>query len=230
MKADVNKLKNFITEKTFAFRKQYSDFIEENKRFTVLCGTCNSEEFLKDETGDRRYWVIPISGIDFNKLNIIDMDRLWAEVYYLFMERENQIPLIRGKRKNHAHELDRNESAKLININKEDFTFKTTQQIQVEDAFDWTSDERYYISTTMISAHVFNHSMLPAKIASVLNSLNVEKDKKRLYGKKSPTWFYLTPPLVDKDIMGKLNPINVKAESNKKSLISKLGTEVESWK
>ncbi len=72
--------------------------------------------------------------------------------------------------------------------------------------------------------------MLPAKIASVLNSLNVEKDKKRLYGKKSPTWFYLTPPLVDKDIMGKLNPINVKAESNKKSLISKLGTEVESWK
>ncbi len=100
------------------FRKQYSDFIEENKRFTVLCGTCNSEEFLKDETGDRRYWVIPISGIDFNKLNIIDMDRLWAEVYYLFMERENQIPLIRGKRKNHAHELDRNESAKLINIIK----------------------------------------------------------------------------------------------------------------
>mgnify|MGYP006977173134 FL=1 len=30
--------------------------------------------------------------------------------------------------------------------------------------------------------------------------------------------------------MEKLSPINVKAESNKKSLISKLGTEVESWK
>ena len=228
LKADVNKLKNFITEKTFAFRKQYSDFIEENKRFTVLCGTCNSEEFLKDETGDRRYWVIPISVIDFNKLNAIDIDKLWAEVYYLFIERENQIPLVRGKRKYHAHELDRNESAKLININKEDFTFKTTQQIQVEDAFDWSSEERYYISTAMISAHVFNHSMLPAKIASVLNSLNVEKDKKRLYGKN--TWYYMTPPLVDKDIMEKLSLINVKAESNKKSLISKLGTEVESWK
>lgn len=227
LKADVNKLKNFITEKTFAFRKQYSDFIEENKRYTVLCGTCNSEEFLKDETGDRRYWVIPIASIDFNKLNNIDIDMLWAEVYYLFKERESQIPLIRGKRKNHAHELDRNESSKLININKEDFTFKTTQQIQIEDVFDWSTDERYYISTKMISLHLFDGAMLPAKIAAVLNSLNLEKDKKRVYG--TNTWYYLTPPLVNKDLMEKLGIVNVKAESKKKELISKLGKEVETW-
>lgn len=229
LKADVNKLKNFITEKTFAFRKQYSDFIEENKRYTVLCGTCNSEEFLKDETGDRRYWVIPISSIDFNVLNSINIEKLWAEVYYLFEEEENKIPLVKGTRRNHAHELNRDESAKLININREDFTFKSTQQVKIENVFDWSKSERYYISSATLSLKVFNESILPAKIGGTLKSLNIEKVKKRLYGNPNPIWYYCVPPLLDKNLMSELNLINVEAENKKKSLIEKLGNEVESW-
>ena len=229
LKADVNKLKNFITEKTFAFRKQYSDFIEENKRHTVLCGTCNSEEFLKDETGDRRYWVIPISSIDFDSLNLINIEKLWAEVYYLFEEEENKIPLIKGVRRRHAHEIDRNESAKLISINRDDFTFKSNHYLKIEDAFDWNSKDRYYVTSSMISFKVFEESVSAALVTKVFGSLGVEKTEKkmRLYGQN--TRFYMVPPLVDKDKMKELSFINVESEKKKKDLLSKLGDEIESW-
>lgn len=229
LRADVNKLKNFITEKTFAFRKQYSDYVEDNKRHTVLCGTCNSDEFLKDETGDRRYWVIPIVGINFEILNNIDLELLWAEVYMLFQEEENKIPLINGIRRKHCHELDRTESSKLININKEDFTFKSTQQVKIESVFDWSKEERYYISTATLALKVFNELIIPPKIGATLKSLGVEKSKKRLYGNKTPQWYYSVPPLIDSELMREINPINVENVKSKKDLIDKLGTEVEVW-
>ena len=35
-------------------------------RKTSFYATVNNEEFLKDETGNRRYWVIPVEKIDFD--------------------------------------------------------------------------------------------------------------------------------------------------------------------
>lgn len=229
LKADVNKLKNFITEKTFAFRKQYSDFIEENKRYTVLCGTCNSEEFLKDETGDRRYWVIPIGSIDFEELNKVNINKLWAEVYYLFEDEENKIPLVKGKRRKHAHELDREESGKLININREDFTFKSNNHLKIEDIFDWNSDDRYYITSEMISFRILEETVSAALVSRVLPTLGIEKSEKkiRLYGKN--TRFYMVPPLIDKNKMAELSLVNVNSMAKKKDLLDKLGEEVEEW-
>ena len=36
-----------------------------------------------DETGNRRYWVIPVEKIDFKIIDSIDMDNLWGEVMHL---------------------------------------------------------------------------------------------------------------------------------------------------
>ena len=49
-------------------------------RKTSFYATVNNEEFLKDESGNRRYWVIPVEKIDFELIDKIDMYQLWGEV------------------------------------------------------------------------------------------------------------------------------------------------------
>ena len=60
-------LKNLITTATDAFRQPYGRTSEKHDRQSVFCATVNKEEFLRDDTGNRRFWVVPIEGA--NKLD-----------------------------------------------------------------------------------------------------------------------------------------------------------------
>lgn len=59
-KRDLSKLKAFITEQVDEFRRPYGLAPISYPRKTSFYATVNNEEFLKDETGNRRYWVIPV--------------------------------------------------------------------------------------------------------------------------------------------------------------------------
>jgi putative DNA primase/helicase len=48
----------------------------------VFCATVNREDFLIDETGNTRWWTLPIIEIDFN--HDLDMQQLWAQVYHIY--------------------------------------------------------------------------------------------------------------------------------------------------
>jgi len=61
-KRDAGRLKNLITSSTDMFRVPYGRTAERRKRSSVFCGTVNEDTFLRDETGNRRYWVVPIDG------------------------------------------------------------------------------------------------------------------------------------------------------------------------
>jgi hypothetical protein len=215
-KSDVNKLKNFVTEKKFTFRRQFSTFFEEHRRCTVLCGTCNSNDFLRDESGDRRYWVLPISGINFQILNDIEFDLLWAEVYFLFEEEESKIPTDRhGLRRNHCHELTKEESNKLISLNKE-FTHVTALDDIIDSAFDWNNPDRYYITAQMVATKILKgKNITSSAISKALMKKQVELVRKRLYGNNNAVRLYLLPtPLgidetEDKDFVKDLKLIKV---------------------
>jgi predicted P-loop ATPase len=60
-------LKNLITTATDTFRTPYGRTSEKHHRQSVFCATVNKEEFLRDDTGNRRFWVVPIEGA--NKLD-----------------------------------------------------------------------------------------------------------------------------------------------------------------
>lgn len=45
--------------------------------------TVNKGDFLKDNTKNIRYWVIPVEKIDFNIIDNLDINMLWAEVIHL---------------------------------------------------------------------------------------------------------------------------------------------------
>ena len=53
-------LKNLITTRQDSFRVPYGRTTQKRPRQSVFCGTVNKAEFLKDETGNRRYWVVPL--------------------------------------------------------------------------------------------------------------------------------------------------------------------------
>ena len=65
------------------FRVPYGAGIEEHPRPSILVGSCNRDDFLRDETGSRRFWVIDLpqnpeqrESIDITKVRR-DRDAIW---------------------------------------------------------------------------------------------------------------------------------------------------------
>lgn len=84
LKKEQANLKAFITQKVDKIRAPYAAEAAEHPRRTSFSATVNPEQFLKDDTGDRRFWVIPIDHIDLDQLIDLPIEwfvQLWAEVY-----------------------------------------------------------------------------------------------------------------------------------------------------
>lgn len=80
---EVSRIKAFITRTTDRFRPPYGSRIIESPRSCVFWGTTNSDGYLKDETGGRRFWPVKIGRINVEMLR--DMrDQLWAEAVVLY--------------------------------------------------------------------------------------------------------------------------------------------------
>jgi predicted P-loop ATPase len=80
---EVSRIKSFITRTTDRFRPPYGSRIIESPRACVFWGTTNSDGYLKDETGGRRFWPVKIGKINVEMLR--DMrDQLWAEAVVLY--------------------------------------------------------------------------------------------------------------------------------------------------
>ena len=86
-KADIARLKAFVTQSSDKVRTPYAREASHYARRTVFFGSVNEERYLVDETGNRRWWTIPVTSIDYR--HGTDMQQLWAEVkaYYARGER-----------------------------------------------------------------------------------------------------------------------------------------------
>jgi len=77
-KSEVEDVKRFVTSRTDKFRPPYGRNVIESPRSSVFAGTTNSETYLKDPTGARRFWPIKCGDIDLDGLRR-DRDQLFAE-------------------------------------------------------------------------------------------------------------------------------------------------------
>lgn len=80
---EVSRIKSFITRTTDRFRPPYGSRIVESPRSCVFWGTTNSDGYLKDETGGRRFWPIKVGKINVDLLQQM-RDQLWAEAVVLY--------------------------------------------------------------------------------------------------------------------------------------------------
>ncbi len=83
-KADIAQLKAFFSKDKDTFRLPYDKTDSNFPRRTAFVASVNEHEFLRDETGNRRYIPIPVSAINFT--HKIDMQQCWAQAYQLHKE------------------------------------------------------------------------------------------------------------------------------------------------
>lgn len=117
-KAEVDEVKHFVAKKEDRFRVAYGKRIEHFPRRCVFFGTTNEEDFLRDATGNRRFWVVNILGrtglVDvWDYLDKVTVAQLWAEAKERYEEGEDLHldkrleAVARGIQENHLEKDDR---------------------------------------------------------------------------------------------------------------------------
>ena len=86
-RTDVSRIKAFLTRTTDRYRPPYGSRLVESPRSCVFWGTTNSDAYLKDETGGRRFWPVKSGRININLIREI-RDQLWAEAVVLYQAGE----------------------------------------------------------------------------------------------------------------------------------------------
>lgn len=125
-KEKLDRLKSFVTSRTDNLRKPYKRAAETIPRRTVFIGTVNGEGFLKDATGERRYWVIAVTAVEVDPT--FDVKQLWGEITYKALKLK--LP----------HWLTKEEIEKL-NAQNEAYKKLTSEEQVLLDMLDWDAPD-----------------------------------------------------------------------------------------
>jgi predicted P-loop ATPase len=77
-RADIEHLKAFLSRQWDRARLAYARLPSEVPRQSIIVGTTNSSEYLRDLTGNRRFWPLRVGRFNLEALKR-DRDQLWAE-------------------------------------------------------------------------------------------------------------------------------------------------------
>jgi len=89
-KMDVETVKSFITRTDDKYRPSYGRTVESHPRQCIVVGTTNSDGgFLRDITGNRRFWPVWVSGEGkYRAWELTDIDLIWAEALVKYQDGE----------------------------------------------------------------------------------------------------------------------------------------------
>lgn len=178
LKADQSKLKQFITRSIDEYRSPYARAAQKHPRVTSYIGTVNRKDFLKDETGSRRFWIIPVLGFDFEKLKKIDKNELWGAVYSLWKS---------GSIKDY---LEQDEMEKLNIMNRE-YNFENDLSYIINEKIKWDmpKDQWHVYSITEIAEYLMIKERKLLKIE--LEKKGLEYKVYRLNSEQVKKGFYI---------------------------------------
>lgn len=83
-KTDISRFKSFLSKHLDFLRRSYGRAAQEYPRTTAFVGSANEREFLKDHTGNRRYWPLFVKKLMIPKdENLIN--NAWAEAWKAYV-------------------------------------------------------------------------------------------------------------------------------------------------
>ncbi len=92
-KSEVGRVKLIMSQTVDRYRAAYGRVVEEHQRTCVFFGTSNNKEYLRDNTGNRRFWPVdteiqpPIKSV-FKDLTSEEINQLWAEAKERYIKNE----------------------------------------------------------------------------------------------------------------------------------------------
>ncbi len=114
-KAEVEAVKAFISSSSDSFRKAYRRNDKDYQRQSILIGSTNNENFIRDATGGRRFWPVKI-GIQKRSKDVFkdldqEIDQIWAEAKFYFLRGDSwfaqgEFAMLAAEKQRESAELD----------------------------------------------------------------------------------------------------------------------------
>lgn len=195
-KAEGTAVKSFVTERVDIFRAPYARGFSEFPRSCVLTGDTNEDDFLKDGTGDRRFWPVHCVDIDVERMAAI-REQLLAEAVHFYKLGEQRYP-------------DKAEEDRLFKPQQEQWKFVDVWQAvfaryvdsdQMVDNYDGTlvsgtkleNRERTFFSTLELmvnglkqdASKIDNAGAQQKRVGKAMRALGFTKDKWKTGGRSN---------------------------------------------
>lgn len=163
-KSDRDALKAWLTSTQDEYRTPYDRKAEKYPRRTFFACTVNDDEFLRDDTGNRRFIVIDVEGL--NHTHDIDVDLLWGQIMDMYLN-------------GGVTYLDQSE----IQLNDErnrGYLVKSDEQLIIEDIIPLNQPEEKwgYITSTALCNYLdekHGKKLSPKKVGKALTGMGFEK-------------------------------------------------------
>lgn len=183
LKREQEALKAFITASSDTIRAPFQRSDVTRPRRTSFCGTVNPDHYLRDETGSRRFWTIPIKSIDLKRLEGLQKDwiiQLWLEVYQMFLKEQQ------------GFRLTYEERQKLLNINSV-FNKPLMYEQEIRDLLDYEDENAMHWdwlnSTAIISQVAVN--ITAEQFGKIFKKLQSENSKLQVTKNRAGKLYYL---------------------------------------
>ena len=173
-KRDENELKNLITCPMVKYRMPYDKYVEEHPHLASFVASVNSNDFLTDPTGSRRFLPFEVLSIDINKAKVISMDTVYTEAKALL-------------KSGFRYWFDDDEIAELYKAS-EDFQVQTAEMELLLRCFEKPTEDNpncTYMTTTEIITYLgyyTHHSLSLKHMGEALKRSGFEKVSKRREG------------------------------------------------
>jgi predicted P-loop ATPase len=150
-KVDVESVKSFISRREDRFRPSYGKHQVRRPRACVFIGTSNAGTYLKDITGNRRFWPITCGGTSRLKawhMKKEDRDQIWAEVKQVFYDELYGNKLVLSKKlekeliKKQTEALEGAEQEGDIELYLERLLPENWNELDIPDRIDWLGSEK----------------------------------------------------------------------------------------
>jgi predicted P-loop ATPase len=201
-KADVNDIKGFISSKVDKYRPAYGSTVETYPRQCVMAGTTNDDAYLRDKTGNRRFWPVPVR----HQINTEWVEKwrpqLFAEAFALYEQGESYTPTDEQERRLFKPMQD----SRLIETAVESQLLRllTRPTAGPGDTLGVNVDTPFVTLSTLVSALGTDVAKstpgLENQIRGWLGQYGWERDKKQINGVRA--WGYVRPrvwPPVDEE-------------------------------
>ena len=180
-KSEASALKAFLTNDKDELRQAYARKSSNFARRTVFCASVNPEQFLKDPTGNRRYWTIACEGIDTMK--DINMQQVWAQVYELWQS-------------GYKPYLDHNEYDAMMG-NNEKFAESNPITEMIQTKLNWSASIREWRWITATELLLEMDLIKPSQADLKTASSSVKKLNEGKIKRSNGRNLIFTPPLID---------------------------------